>query len=422
MVLSSIWEILGIDQTAETRLIKKAYSKKLKLTRPDEKPEEFQQLHFAYKSALQEARWLADRETDSRAGETQGFSYNITFQAEQYPQDPSLTDDSSNVVHDVQIENSELTNTLKLDHSDSDSTHHPTPAHPEPAEYLNEIDRILDNVETVLKEGDGYDVNSWKIVLESEFIIDHEFVDQLGLALLRRIARYYNNEEFKELSYYGISVDALLYLNSIFRWDNYEYDYTFYLQNSIGIRQFNNLKNFDEKYTSTTSDVTSSLRGAKSIKKIAKHNTLPFKYYYYGSHRRRFVAMIIDFLLVIPIVSLVNLFSEAVIDYRLTEINNFNQYTAFIMYLLGAWLFESSNLQATPGKRMLGLRVIKKNQGRLGYFHGLLRVTVFAATCIGAFLTALINVLSDGRFIHDWLTRSYVMDLSRTRKEQTKSV
>jgi uncharacterized RDD family membrane protein YckC len=421
MVLSSIWDTLGIPHTADIRLIKKAYSNKLKQTRPDEKPEEFQQLHFAYKAALQEVRWLAEQKADNTATETEELSCNITYQTEPLFTDSTLTESSFDTACDIQVTHSESPNTHTLDHSNAESTSHYLSIHSGPVEYQAEIDRILDRVETVITEGSGCDLSSWKIVLESEYILEQDFVNQLGLALLRRIAQYYNNEEFRNQDTYGISVDVLLYLNSIFRWDRYEYDYSFYLQNHFGILQFDNLKNFDEKYSSIKSDATSSLRGAKSIKKVIKHTKTPFKYYYYGSHNKRLFAMIIDLLLTIPIISLVSLLCETVIDYRLNAIDIFNDYAAIIMYLTGAWLFESSSLQATPGKILLGLRVIKKNQDRLGYFHGLLRIGVFAVGCFFAFFTALYNFLSDGRFIHDRLTKSYVMDLWRTRKEQAKN-
>lgn len=46
------WEVLEIDYTTDSRKIKKAYSKKLKLIFPDEQPEEFQALKMAFDAAL----------------------------------------------------------------------------------------------------------------------------------------------------------------------------------------------------------------------------------------------------------------------------------------------------------------------------------------------------------------------------------
>lgn len=53
----SIWEELGIERTDNMREIKRAYAAKLKLVHPEEHPKEFQELHEAYKLALNIAKY-----------------------------------------------------------------------------------------------------------------------------------------------------------------------------------------------------------------------------------------------------------------------------------------------------------------------------------------------------------------------------
>jgi uncharacterized RDD family membrane protein YckC len=46
------WDVLGIEATADRKVIKRAYARLLKRTRPQDDPEAFQQLHQAYQVAL----------------------------------------------------------------------------------------------------------------------------------------------------------------------------------------------------------------------------------------------------------------------------------------------------------------------------------------------------------------------------------
>lgn len=52
----SQWEILGIEPSADERVIKRAYAQRLKVARPDEDPKQFQALRTAYEYALDTAR------------------------------------------------------------------------------------------------------------------------------------------------------------------------------------------------------------------------------------------------------------------------------------------------------------------------------------------------------------------------------
>ncbi len=53
----SVWKELGIERTDNMREIKRAYAAKLKLVHPEEHPKEFQELHEAYKLALNIAKY-----------------------------------------------------------------------------------------------------------------------------------------------------------------------------------------------------------------------------------------------------------------------------------------------------------------------------------------------------------------------------
>ena len=54
----NIWTTLGIAPTPDTREIKRAYARRLKVTRPEDDPAAFQELHQAYQTALQMAQFV----------------------------------------------------------------------------------------------------------------------------------------------------------------------------------------------------------------------------------------------------------------------------------------------------------------------------------------------------------------------------
>lgn len=62
MMPESCWERLGIDPTADTAVIKKAYAKQLKSNKPDKNPEGFVSLRAAYEQALEESWWYEEEE------------------------------------------------------------------------------------------------------------------------------------------------------------------------------------------------------------------------------------------------------------------------------------------------------------------------------------------------------------------------
>jgi hypothetical protein len=63
----NIWTILGLAPTADTREIKRAYARKLKITRPEDDPAAFQALNEAYQTALRMAQFVVVEEEEDPA-------------------------------------------------------------------------------------------------------------------------------------------------------------------------------------------------------------------------------------------------------------------------------------------------------------------------------------------------------------------
>ncbi|MDR0210810.1 MAG: J domain-containing protein [Pseudomonas putida] len=79
------WEVLGLEADADERAIKRAYARLLKVHRPDEDAEAFQRLREAYESALGEARWRAEYESEEDGDIAQPLLAEAAVVQEQAP-------------------------------------------------------------------------------------------------------------------------------------------------------------------------------------------------------------------------------------------------------------------------------------------------------------------------------------------------
>jgi hypothetical protein len=89
---------LGLGDDADDRAIKKAYAARLRKTRPDSDPDGFQQLHMAYKAALEHCKLRVPREVlhVDITGEVSG---DIESSPDAAHEDPAHTDDPATKAH-----------------------------------------------------------------------------------------------------------------------------------------------------------------------------------------------------------------------------------------------------------------------------------------------------------------------------------
>lgn len=67
----SLWAILGTEPTGDERALKRAYAKRLKVTRPEDDPAAFQELREAYEYALRHAHLFAGELPEAQAAEAE---------------------------------------------------------------------------------------------------------------------------------------------------------------------------------------------------------------------------------------------------------------------------------------------------------------------------------------------------------------
>lgn len=397
----AIWDILEIEATSDTKVIKRAYAKKLKVTRPDEDPKGFQELHWAYKTALQHAEWMARREAE---GDEDDYDEYEDDSSEQYDPnsdaseselshlDLQLQDDSTNssVTDEKSISESiaELRNQLVNSHESvntnntdaynsvetitADALHDQTDEvqdQPESAEpvvnpYQIEGERLLGIAQVLLaSNGDQAKANSWSFILESSFILEDHFNWRLGLEMLRLI-REHNLEHVAQVNKI-VGQEALTYLDSIFNWKDNE-------QQILRVMgdEYKTWLDMIRELESNDTNWQNKIRGGKKIILADQTNHAtqeqtsqsviapPFK---------RFIAWLIDWIFLVFVITLLKKDSP--------DLSPFVPSVVFpLLYFI---FFESSQLQGTIGKRLLGLKVVKSNLEPLGVIDCILRTICF---------------------------------------------
>ncbi len=101
------WNVLDIEPTSDSRVIKKAYAGKLKLHHPEDDPENFQQIRQAYESALLYAKYFAQipdapngQQTTTVQNANENGKQSLNEVESELMLDSSRVDDSFDTVRD----------------------------------------------------------------------------------------------------------------------------------------------------------------------------------------------------------------------------------------------------------------------------------------------------------------------------------
>lgn len=184
----SVWDELGIKKTRDLRSIKVAYAKRLKVTRPDENPESFQRLHFAYKKALAIAKANPD-EANGDIGQSMGQLDEVALGPENDTAPPS----SSDVRDQGERERQE-----------------------KQAYAAEEWERLISRAKALLSDpNELHQVDNWRFFERSPMMLEVGFNQQLSVAV------FYLLTEHQRLArkYYRLSNQVVTYLNTVFCWN-----------------------------------------------------------------------------------------------------------------------------------------------------------------------------------------------------------
>ena len=401
------WKVLDIERFSDKKTIKIAYAKHLKLHRPDEDPEGFQQLHRAYKSALSwvpiahhdQSEWMMLEDEPSDEALTQ-----VLIESLKAPAAEILIHSSKKHIPSVIVTEPSL---IKLDSIDDLSSQNKL--NPE----LNDADRqLLDEIhsqEHLLSEDwqhllhkvsdivksptTANDIQEWQFIESFVSMNELEFRKAAGDQVFEVVAAV--NATALENKHLHIKRPVLDYLNKLFSWDKKWQDY----HSLYSKRMLNAVYPYLEEANNP-------------VKGISRKREL----YYY----RRGAAFAIDLSIIsLPFIVyaiLNDLIVEAGADSLMQKLG-FDGASAFIVWMVVYLLIlvpaqESSKYQATLGKHLLHLQVIDKRGDRIGFFQAFWRSLVTVFCCIGAKVVLFINVALAywrSEILQDTLSRSYVI-------------
>ncbi|WP_444905887.1 RDD family protein [Microbulbifer sp. SSSA008] len=438
------WAVLDITPVNDARAIKRAYAKKLKQTRPDEKPEEFQVLHSAYRQALQ----LAEQLQEEEEADVELESSNLGLSSSELSSESLPLEAEDPIVSTARVDQAEddTNDTLAVEKAESLSKPEPSvsieekeggrtessvqseaaiPISEEQAVSKQERDLRIEEYRRVLKQVDVIlssdaelnDERRWYFLGKSSHMLDEEYNWNLGLSIFDRFARLNQSGQEKEEEKKPkrmVSVNVLQYCDSLFDWRGNAP----YLYQSLDEKLCDSLFGIMENHESEI-DPLQGLRGGREVIRANSEELVEnYEQYYFGHLLARGIAVVLDLLLLYVVIGFpTSIVFMAALDRPESEATLQAGGICIIAYLFFTWILDSSRFQGTPGKYLMGYRVTNRNFKRIGYGHGLWRVVSFVLCLALGKIGWFINCFLGGNLIHDRLSRSHVVNMRKTREE-----
>lgn len=382
----TVWNTLEIEPTDDLRAIKRAYAAKLKVTRPDEDPEQFQILNTAYKNA----QWLA----------RQGGIAEVD--------EPTLPDQNPQVVQSDLIEVDTVSEQIM---EPVESPKMKAEREAQEASYADyrqqmrvEFDQLFEKVDSLLCRfaALNWEAN-WSFIEQCPFMLDDEFNWQVSFTLFNAILQH--NEKHKDSKERRLrSPGVFLYLDQYVDWMGKEEQ----LIREFGAqacRPYLDLLRLNRDHK----DPLQAVRGGNKTKKVTKKRYEGLPHYVYAEKVGRIFAFLCDITLVILVVALIG-----IVFPNLTNGSTSILIPVSVGYMVMALLMESSPLQATPGKMLMGYRVMKYGSGIVPLWRNFFRVIFFSLMTGGLQITLWINIFLGNRLLHDRFTKTEVIDVRKS--------
>lgn len=392
----SPWDRLELAPTSDTRAIKKAYARLLKQHRPDQDPTAFQQLHQAYKTALQLAEQQAEVAEDvpppaptpeQEPEQLANWSIQLTPTAPQPPSEPEATPD-----------------------------------------YRPLFQRCCD---LLAQHHGARQPQYWTFLAQSPELLDDSFRQKLGLALFEELVRHQRDLDPWRSDLTQIEPAVLNYLNRLFGWDSRPDELLYGPDTAIREHLFDLLDSHTAEQP-----VEQGLRGSKKlIRQKPQKQDEALDFYYFGSMLHRCAAVAIDLFAMGAVINVLLKWPPLASQLNPDRLNDTRLLITVGVYILIASLLEHSRWQATPGKWLLGLRVTDTDIRPLRWRHTLMRASCMAAILVlilindyldnraGLLLVLLFvaNCWMNGNLVQDRISRTHVINLRLSRRRHRQA-
>ena len=422
------WSVLEIEPTEDLRSIKRAYAKKLKETRPDEDNAGFQELHECYKWALDLAEMGDVFEEDE-------------------PADEICLDDAEFLDLDDQVERIRAQE-MGLIPGDEEQETLPDqqPVDVEPDYDVSAVASVVDQANAVLSvDADPNDLAKWHFLQTDENWFSDAFRSHAGDEILKLVLAHQEKCESAIYARWRLTENTLTFLDAHCGWRNRFWE----LASEFGYEEMGFLHELPDRAPQYR-PISGGIKGGAGLE-VSHQKPNMITSYRRSQPVARAFAMVIDMVVsFIPYVLIFTLLRSIVligkevggplallaagVETGLNALESAGLFSElFLVYLCVSGFVEGTNWSASPGKKILGIRVVQMDGSSLEWCHSIIRSMSLAAVLLLAIglntmlgqpvsdLTMIMvpfiacNWLAGGRYPHDPLSGTMV--LSRVKEE-----
>ncbi|MCF6189780.1 MAG: RDD family protein [Cocleimonas sp.] len=433
------WITLGIEEYSDKKAIKMAYAKLLKITKPDDDPQGFKELHAAYKEALElvseykessAPQWFTPSEKNkepisfddssfldvvsqdvalqdnlSQDKNQEGDSFGNESNGGNEPEQPYSTPSSAETNTDqISVDSNQVLEELEAVYGTSkpekidaqfeneDEQDYPEVEHFHGAEAQEKLEKDWEYLEAQTKliintKATKSTISDWQFLEEIPSMVDLEFRSQASDLVFEIVSEI--NEISLQEKVLLVKSPILNYLNNLFHWES-------------------KWKHYEELYGEQVDAVFPYLTETNPQNTEASSQSKDLHYY------RRGAAYLID-------MGLVFAFSKA-LHFSLPFLlgNNFMGVLLTVATIYGLIIIPllevAPNIQASIGKNTLGLKVVNEAGLRITWYQSFWRA-IATGFCVGAFkIVVWINfflIYKKGILLQDLMSKSYVVKVRK---------